>query len=112
MVTHVKVADLSDLGVTRTSGRAAFERLKEFLRSGESLDVDISEDRPLSLSFLDELVFQLSGSGDLNRVTFLIADTDVRRKLQRVAGMRGIALRYRRTGPGRRTARMGVVAAT
>lgn len=91
---RLDISKLSEHMVTRSRGAVAFKRLKMFLRRRRSADLVIGEGQLLSLSFLDQLVWDLSKSGDLHRVIFVLSEKDTLRKLSRVANIRGVDISY------------------
>jgi len=97
------ITSLTAPTVTRARGLAAYEQLRPHLYSHESIEIDLSGEFPLSLSFLDEFIRHLSGAGVLNRVTFVAKEGEALRKLARVAEIRHVDIWYRNSDiPGRR----------
>lgn len=91
---RLDICQLSERMVTRSRGAVAFNRLKTYLQRRGSVDLVVSDDQPVSLSFLDQLVWDLSKSGDLHRVIFVVSEKDTLRKLSRVANIRGVDIGY------------------
>jgi len=100
----IRSTDLASHTVTRARGKEAFEALAERLRvSTEEVEIELPAGQPLSLSFLDEIVFSLKGSGHLARVTFVVEEPEALRKLGNVASMRHVDVWYRGLGASFRT---------
>lgn len=91
---RIHIKNLAPYTVARSNGALAQDNLKPYLQINRAIEVDLSGEYPLSLSFLDELVRKLAESGDLEKVTFAVRERDVLRKLSRVAEIRGVNLVY------------------
>lgn len=92
--TRLHLRDLSPHTVTRSRGYAAYEELKRHLGLNQMVEVDISGEYPISLSFLDGLVLRLMTSGGLDQITFVVHNQDVLRKLERIAEIRQVDISY------------------
>ena len=92
---RIAVSDLASPTLTRHRGRMAADRLERYLNEYESVELDVREDRPVSLSFLDEIVWTLGKSGDLDRLTFVIDRPDLLRKLERISYIRNVNIHKR-----------------
>ena len=97
VTTRFHITSLTAPTVTRARGLAAYEQLRSHLHGHELIEIDLSGEFPLSLSFLDEFIRHLSGAAALPRLTFLVKDGDALRKLARVAEIRHLTLWYRHT---------------
>jgi predicted ATPase len=82
--------DLAYPTLTRSRGAMAYLQLKPLLNEGAPIEIDLVEDQPISLSFLDELVRLLGDSQASGQVTFLVHSEDILRKLSRIAAMRSV----------------------
>ncbi len=91
---RVPITALASHTVTRSRGRLAYGSLRRYLTGHRSVEIDLSEERPLSLSFLDELVLRLSEVNQLRWVTFVVANQDVLDKLSRISEIRKVAINY------------------
>ena len=87
MLRSVHVKDLAYPCVTRQRGHEASIKLAEYL-SVDSVEVDLRDVDLLSMSFLDELIYRNSQSGDKDKLVFLVDDCRGERKLARVADIR------------------------
>ena len=75
----------------------AYEALRSRLHNQELVEIDLSGEYSLSLSFLDEFIRHLTGAGDLDRITFVVKGAQALRKLARVADIRRADIWYRDT---------------
>ena len=104
---RLRIAELTTHTVTRSRGGMAYNSLKPHLERNQSVVIDMGREHPVSLSFLDELIRRLGGSGHLTQVTFLVHEKDVLRKLSRIAKIREVQINYAdgETGTRRRVRR-------
>ena len=82
----------------RVRGAQAYERLVGYLEENGKVELELRCNMRPTLSFLDELVRQLQVAGYLDRVVFVIKDSDTLRKLSRIAEVRKARLTYRHVG--------------
>lgn len=96
---RVHIFDLVDRTVTRSKGNLAYGNLKPRLDGDQLIEIDLSGDHPLSLSFLDEIARQLAEADRLGQVVFVVGeDEQVLRKLSRIAEIRQIDINCMDTG--------------
>lgn len=96
-IIRIQITALVSNLVTRSKGHSAYQSLEPYLAQNQPIEIDLSGDHPLSLSFLDELVWRLSVSTRLDRVTFVLRESterDTIRKLSRVAEIRDVDVSY------------------
>ena len=102
-VARISISDLTSPTLTRHRGRIAADRLEKYLGEHESVELDVREDRPVSLSFLDEIVWTLRKSDDIDRLTFVTDRADIVRKLERIAYIRNVNVHKRDPSSRKRT---------
>lgn len=90
MLLHIE--DLADVCVTRKRGREAFDAVVR-RDDGAPMQIDLKGTKLLSLSFLDELIFDLSQAGMLSRLAFVAENENHVLKLGRVSGIRKLPVR-------------------
>ena len=84
---RVSMKQLCSACGTRDKGREVAEKIREQVNA-PPIEVDLSDSQMISVSFLDEVVCELEPHVSSGDIVFRVADTDIERKLQRVAGIR------------------------
>ena len=80
--------------ITRARGQEVYEHLESYLHSNSVIEIDLSGEDPLGMSFLDEVIRHLSEAGHLSRIIFLVEKTEVLHKLARIADIRRVDIHY------------------
>lgn len=93
----IPVTNLSPSTTTRPRGNQAYRSLKEHLKSGESVSVDLRGPDLISISFLDEIVMNLKDSDLLDKVTFIFTDRAVQQRIARIAAFRQASIFCKRS---------------
>lgn len=91
---HLFIEQLTRVCMTRNRGKEAFSELQKYLRKAP-IEIDFSNCETVSLSFLDELISQISRSFELNNVVFRVRDQFVEDKLARISGFRNMTIHCR-----------------
>jgi hypothetical protein len=95
VTTNIHITTLTPRTITRARGLAAYEAFRSQFHGQESVEIDLSGEYPLSLSFLDEFIRHLADARCLDRITFRVKGHETLRKLARVAEIRHVSIWYR-----------------
>lgn len=95
MLRQIHIEDLSSPCVMRSSGQKAAHKLEEYLGARECAEIDLDNVEIVSMSFLDELIHHLHESTNLDKVIFRVSDSAIKDKLERIAQIRSVKIRYR-----------------
>ena len=87
---RLHITELESRTITRARGHMAYESLVRHLQDDQPIEIDLSGEQPLSLSFLDEIVRLLADSGRLGQITFVVDRPETLHKLGRVADVRQV----------------------
>jgi hypothetical protein len=92
----IPINKLSPSTVTRSRGNEAYRKVVEYLKTGESLVIDLRGQELISISFLDEVVIKLQSAQLLDKVAFLFVADDTHQRLAQVAALRKAQIFYTR----------------
>lgn len=101
---RVNMSDLSVAPYTRRRGAEAYAHLAPTLGQSARKTV-LRIDAPYSTSFLDGFILGLAKDGNLEAVTFDVADDRTLAQLERVSGVRKLNIYYTAGGVPRRISR-------
>ncbi len=87
----VHVSALSPLCVTRARAKQAVKKLMPYL-SGNTVEIDFNDVAVVSLSFLDELVSNLTGPASEGKIVFRTHDKLIKNKLSMIADIRSCSI--------------------
>ena len=95
MLRQIRIEDLSLSCIMRSSGQEAARKLEECFGITEHIEIDLNNVEIVSMSFLDELIYRLYESTNLDKVIFRVCDVFIKDKLERIAQIRSVRIRYR-----------------
>lgn len=87
------ITELSSSTVTRTKANEAYRNLTHYIRPNERLLIGL--EGPVSLSFLDQLIYRLKDSQALQKITFFVNSKRLYESLAQIAAARNAAIHYR-----------------
>ncbi len=83
----INMRDLAYPCTTRTRAKEAIDKLRDMIND-ESVLLDLTLVDSISLSFLDEFIYWMAGSGSVRKIMFVTDDELIHGKLSRVADIR------------------------
>lgn len=93
MIKTIQITDLASPCITRMRGKEAAAKLLEIVKK-EQVIIDLNESDSLSVSFLDEIIFWLATSANLQRTIFKVNSKLIRDKLAHIASFRNTTVLY------------------